>query len=150
MGEQAADIVLQMPSLGTFASSYVVLELRDLVSKLTGLLLLPPPPPSPLSTHLHLSSHLLLTSRLSTPIPHTHLSTSPILYSCPLRPSALDPRLPTSPPTCTQPPLQTTQDLVFNFYKVYAILDEVFLAGEIEETSKSVILDRLEFLEKLE
>ncbi|KAK7184678.1 ap-2 complex subunit sigma [Paraphaeosphaeria sporulosa] len=25
-------------------------------------------------------------------------------------------------------------DLVFNFYKVYAILDEVFLAGEIEET----------------
>ncbi|KAL8293747.1 hypothetical protein RQP46_000448 [Phenoliferia psychrophenolica] len=41
-------------------------------------------------------------------------------------------------------------DLVFNFYKVYAILDEVFLAGEIEETSKSVILDRLDFLEKLE
>lgn len=27
-------------------------------------------------------------------------------------------------------------DLVFNFYKVYAILDEVFLAGELEETSK--------------
>ncbi|KAG1068033.1 hypothetical protein G6F42_026428 [Rhizopus arrhizus] len=26
-------------------------------------------------------------------------------------------------------------DLVFNFYKVYAILDEVFLAGEIEETN---------------
>ena len=40
------------------------------------------------------------------------------------------------------------QDLVFNFYKVYAILDEVFLAGEIEETSKEVILARLEFLEK--
>lgn len=55
---------------------------------------------------------------------------------------------PTSPSTGDK--LITTQDLVFNFYKVYAILDEVFLAGEIEETSKSVILDRLDFLEKLE
>lgn len=34
--------------------------------------------------------------------------------------------------------------------KVYAILDEVFLAGEIEETSKQVVLDRLDYLEKLE
>lgn len=41
-------------------------------------------------------------------------------------------------------------DLVFNFYKVYAILDECFLAGEVEETSKQVILDRLEYLERLE
>jgi AP-2 complex subunit sigma-1 len=41
-------------------------------------------------------------------------------------------------------------DLVFSFYKVYAILDEVFLAGEIEETSKQVVLDRLDHLEKLE
>lgn len=60
-------------------------------------------------------------------------------------------------------------DLVFNFYKVrnilrsysppfftdrtyqvYAILDEIFLAGEIEETSKDVVLQRLEELEKLE
>ncbi|KAJ7085128.1 clathrin coat assembly protein ap17 [Mycena belliarum] len=41
-------------------------------------------------------------------------------------------------------------DLVFNFYKVYAILDEIFLAGEIEETSKEVVLARLEALEKLE
>ncbi|KAK0525271.1 AP-2 complex subunit sigma [Tilletia horrida] len=41
-------------------------------------------------------------------------------------------------------------DLVFNFYKVYAILDEVFLAGEIEETSKTVVLSRLDQLEKLE
>ncbi|GAA6035655.1 hypothetical protein JCM8097_004954 [Rhodosporidiobolus ruineniae] len=40
-------------------------------------------------------------------------------------------------------------DLVFNFYKVYAILDEVFLAGEVEETSKEVILRRLEELEGL-
>ena len=41
-------------------------------------------------------------------------------------------------------------DLVFNFYKVYAILDEVFLAGEIEETSKQVVLTRLAHLDKLE
>ncbi|KXN85066.1 AP-2 complex subunit sigma [Leucoagaricus sp. SymC.cos] len=41
-------------------------------------------------------------------------------------------------------------DLVFNFYKVYAILDEIFLAGEIEETSKDVVLSRLDELEKLE
>ncbi|TQV98720.1 hypothetical protein V2A60_007574 [Cordyceps javanica] len=41
-------------------------------------------------------------------------------------------------------------DLVFNFYKVYAILDEVFLAGEIEETSKQAVLTRLEHLDKLE
>lgn len=37
------------------------------------------------------------------------------------------------------------------FYgQVYAILDEVFLAGEIEETSKQVVLTRLEHLDKLE
>ncbi|KAH0559622.1 AP-2 complex subunit sigma [Trichoglossum hirsutum] len=41
-------------------------------------------------------------------------------------------------------------DLVFNFFKVYAILDEVFLAGEIEEGSKQVVLTRLEHLDKLE
>ncbi|KAI9208016.1 putative clathrin coat assembly protein ap17 [Polychytrium aggregatum] len=41
-------------------------------------------------------------------------------------------------------------DLVFNFYKVYSILDEVFLAGEIQETSKAVIMGRLELLEKQE
>lgn len=34
--------------------------------------------------------------------------------------------------------------------QVYAILDEIFLAGEIEETSKDVVLSRLEGLEKLE
>ena len=38
-------------------------------------------------------------------------------------------------------------DLVFNFYKVYAILDEVFLAGEIEETSKNIVLNRLDHCE---
>ncbi|PWN29057.1 putative clathrin coat assembly protein ap17 [Jaminaea rosea] len=41
-------------------------------------------------------------------------------------------------------------DLVFNFYKVYAILDEMFLGGHVEETSKQVILSRLEYLERLE
>lgn len=30
-------------------------------------------------------------------------------------------------------------DLVFNFYKVYSILDEVFLAGELMETSKMLV-----------
>jgi hypothetical protein len=35
-------------------------------------------------------------------------------------------------------------------WQVYAILDEIFLAGEIEETSKDVVLGRLEDLEKLE
>ncbi|KAF2863010.1 Adaptor protein complex sigma subunit [Piedraia hortae CBS 480.64] len=40
-------------------------------------------------------------------------------------------------------------DLVFNFYKVYAILDEVFLAGEVQETSRSVVLNRLDALDKL-
>ena len=34
--------------------------------------------------------------------------------------------------------------------QVYAILDEVFLAGEVEETSKQVVLTRLEHLDKLE
>jgi AP-2 complex subunit sigma-1 len=34
--------------------------------------------------------------------------------------------------------------------QVYAILDEVFLAGEIQEASKQVVLTRLEHLDKLE
>ena len=37
-----------------------------------------------------------------------------------------------------------------NKLQVYAILDEVFLAGEIEETSKTVVLTRLAHLDKLE
>ncbi len=41
-------------------------------------------------------------------------------------------------------------DIVFNFNKVYVILDEFMLAGEMEETSKREILDRVKFLEKLE
>lgn len=41
-------------------------------------------------------------------------------------------------------------DIVFNFNRVYAILDEYILAGEIEETSKKEILERVKVLEKLE
>mmetsp|Transcript_22591 Transcript_22591/g.33035 ORF Transcript_22591/g.33035 Transcript_22591/m.33035 type:complete len:144 (-) Transcript_22591:174-605(-) len=41
-------------------------------------------------------------------------------------------------------------DIVFHFNKVYTILDEYILAGEVQETSKRVILDRMRELEKLE
>jgi len=41
-------------------------------------------------------------------------------------------------------------DIVFHFNKVYAILDEYILAGEVQETNKRVILDRVKDLEKLE
>ena len=41
-------------------------------------------------------------------------------------------------------------DIVFHFNKVYSILDEFMLAGEIEETSKREILDRVKMLEKME
>lgn len=41
-------------------------------------------------------------------------------------------------------------DLVFNFHKVYLILDEMVVGGEIAETSKRVILERLEELDRAE
>ncbi|CAB9516430.1 AP-2 complex subunit sigma [Seminavis robusta] len=41
-------------------------------------------------------------------------------------------------------------DIVFNFNKVYSILDEFMMAGEIEETSKREILDRVKDMEKME
>ena len=41
-------------------------------------------------------------------------------------------------------------DIVFHFNKVYAILDEFILAGEVQDSSKRVILERLRDLEKLE
>lgn len=34
--------------------------------------------------------------------------------------------------------------------KVYMILDEFFLAGEVQETSKQIILHRVQDLDKLE
>lgn len=39
--------------------------------------------------------------------------------------------------------------LLLFLFQVYSILDEVFLAGEIEETSKNVVLTRLDHLDKL-
>lgn len=41
-------------------------------------------------------------------------------------------------------------DLVFNYYKVYALLDEMFMSGEIEESSKEVLLSRIREMDKLE
>ncbi|WZN61502.1 sigma subunit of adaptor protein complex [Chloropicon roscoffensis] len=40
--------------------------------------------------------------------------------------------------------------LVYNFHKVFVILDELVLSGEPQETSKKVILERLRSFEKLE
>jgi len=41
-------------------------------------------------------------------------------------------------------------DLIFNFHKVYLILDQFILAGEVQETSKRTILDRLAEIERTE
>ncbi len=41
-------------------------------------------------------------------------------------------------------------DLVFNFYKVYTIVDEMFLAGELRETSQTKVLKQLLMLNSLE
>ena len=41
-------------------------------------------------------------------------------------------------------------DLVFNFYKVYAVVDEMFLAGEIRETSQQKVIKQLTMLQSLE
>eukprot|EP01064_Diplonema_japonicum_P031757 TRINITY_DN5780_c0_g1_i1.p1 TRINITY_DN5780_c0_g1~~TRINITY_DN5780_c0_g1_i1.p1 ORF type:complete len:166 (+),score=31.92 TRINITY_DN5780_c0_g1_i1:72-500(+) len=41
-------------------------------------------------------------------------------------------------------------DLVFNFHKVYMAIDELFLAGEVQETSKPVVLQRLSAIEAQE
>ena len=40
-------------------------------------------------------------------------------------------------------------DLVFNFHKVYLVVDEFILAGEIQETSKKQIMERLAELENI-
>mmetsp|Transcript_45890 Transcript_45890/g.115555 ORF Transcript_45890/g.115555 Transcript_45890/m.115555 type:complete len:143 (+) Transcript_45890:171-599(+) len=40
-------------------------------------------------------------------------------------------------------------DLVFNFNNVYFILDEILLAGELMETSKTQILSHIASIEKL-
>ena len=41
-------------------------------------------------------------------------------------------------------------DLVFNFYKVYTIVDEMFLAGELRETSQTKVLKQLVTINSLE
>lgn len=38
-------------------------------------------------------------------------------------------------------------DLVFNFFKLYPVLDEVFLGGELLETLKTRVLQRLDYLD---
>ena len=40
-------------------------------------------------------------------------------------------------------------DIIFNFYKAYMIMDEMFLSGEIQEVSKAVLLERLSYLDRL-
>lgn len=40
-------------------------------------------------------------------------------------------------------------DLVLNFYKLYVVLDEIYLGGEIHQISKLRVLDRLAELEAL-
>ncbi|CAN3363738.1 AP-2 complex subunit sigma [Diutina catenulata] len=40
-------------------------------------------------------------------------------------------------------------DLVLNFYKLYTILDEVYLGGEIHQISKQKVLERLAMLDAL-
>lgn len=40
-------------------------------------------------------------------------------------------------------------DLVFNFHKLYTILDEIYLGGEIQEILKQRILDRLQYIDGL-
>jgi len=41
-------------------------------------------------------------------------------------------------------------DLVFSFHRVTALLDEIILGGEVSETSKKAILDRVEEIERFE
>jgi len=41
-------------------------------------------------------------------------------------------------------------DLIFHFDKVYHVLDELLLAGEISETSPTLILEKLKSVDKLE
>ncbi len=36
-------------------------------------------------------------------------------------------------------------DIIFNFEKAYFILDELVMAGEVQETSKKAVLKQIEF-----
>ena len=57
---------------------------------------------------------------------------------------------PKTEPAVPNPSEKRELDLVFNFNKVYMILDEFFLAGEVQETSKQAILHRVQELDKLD
>ncbi|CAR29262.1 hypothetical protein ZYGR_0Z01840 [Zygosaccharomyces rouxii] len=41
-------------------------------------------------------------------------------------------------------------DIVFNFYKAYMVMDEMFIGGEIQEISKDMLLERLSTMDRLE
>ena len=41
-------------------------------------------------------------------------------------------------------------DIIFHFNKVYVLLDEIILAGEVQETSKKAVITRARDLERLE
>ena len=41
-------------------------------------------------------------------------------------------------------------DIIFNFHKMLAVVDEFYLAGELQETSKDIILNRIRENEKLD
>lgn len=40
-------------------------------------------------------------------------------------------------------------DLVFNFHRVYVVLDEIYLGGELQEILKSRVLQRLAYLDSI-
>lgn len=40
-------------------------------------------------------------------------------------------------------------DLVFNFHKLYVVLDEVYMGGELQEILKTKVLSRLAYLDSL-
>ncbi|AAS53741.1 AFR370Cp [Eremothecium gossypii ATCC 10895] len=40
-------------------------------------------------------------------------------------------------------------DILFNFYKAYMVMDEMFVGGELRECSKDVLLERITHVEKL-
>lgn len=41
-------------------------------------------------------------------------------------------------------------DIVFNFYKAYMVMDEMFIGGEIQEMSKDMLLERLSTMDRLD
>ncbi|OUM54063.1 hypothetical protein BVG19_g3406 [[Candida] boidinii] len=40
-------------------------------------------------------------------------------------------------------------DLVFEFFKIYNIIDEMFASGELQETNKELIIKRLQEIDKV-